>query len=424
MGNKNLSILVYLYIILLALLPNKFKVGSIPLNADILLGIIMLLYALRVVLNKQSRKRFIDGIRDFFHCYFSIFAIVLLVMMLISVAYSKYKLVALSETIRFCTYIILYFIIKYETNDRDVIDNIIKCYIATIFMLCIIGLIQVFTRIGVSEFVYYGSFGTRVRVPSTLGNPNSFGGLLILFIFPVIMLSINEKKRKQKIVYLLCSLLIFINIILTGSRNSWLGLAIGALVLTITYNIKLIFPFLGVGATTLLIPQVFTRLKELTDMSQNIGRIQLWKIAWIIIKEHPIRGIGNGNYQKLYSYYTTKYPELQYNHHEEFTVHNNYLKIQSELGVLGMIGFLGMIVTLIIRINTLIKQNIDTKYIAFFKGFLASLIAFLFINLSDDFFLVPKIAANFWIIVAVGEAIQYNTHAYYTVIQDYGRRRL
>jgi putative inorganic carbon (hco3(-)) transporter len=415
MGNKNLSILLYLYIMILALLPNKFKVGPIPLNADILLGIIMLMYALQVVLNKDSRKKLKDGIRDFFHCSFSIFTVVLLAVMLISVVYSKYKLAALSETIRFSTYIILYFIIKYETNDRNIIDNIIKCFIATIFMLCIIGLIQIVTRLGVSEFIYYGSFGTRVRVPSTLGNPNSFGGFLILFIFPVIMLSINEKKRNYKIVYLLCSLLIFINIILTGSRNSWLGLAIGALSLAIIYNVKLIIPFLGVGATTLLIPKVLTRLKELTDMSQNVGRIQLWELAWIIIKEHPIRGIGNGNYQKLYSYYTAKYPELQYNHHEEFTVHNNYLKIQSELGILGMIGFLGIIATLVLRINKLIKQNINTKYTAFFKGFLASLIAFLFINLSDDFFLVPKIAANFWIIVAVGEAILYNTQQYINI---------
>ncbi|MBL4938120.1 O-antigen ligase family protein [Clostridium sp. YIM B02515] len=415
MGNKSLRILVYLYIVLLPLFPSKLRVASIPVNADIILGGIILLYALLVILYKNNRNNFIYGIKDFFSNYFSIFATLLLVMMLVSSVYAKYKLPAVSESFRFSGYIILYFIIKYEVNDKNTIDNIIKCFIATTSFLCIIGLIQIFTRIGVSEFIYHGSFGTRVRVPSTLGNPNSFGGLLLLSIFPVIMLCINERKKKTKLLYLICSLLMFSNIILTESRNAWLGLAIGSVILAIIYNIKLIFAFLGIGTVTLLFPQVSTRLKELTDMSQNIGRIRLWEIALIIIKEHPIRGIGNGNYQKLYSYYITKYPQLRYNDHKEFSVHNNYLKIQSELGIIGTIGFLGMIFSAMIRIKKLISMNIDDKYVAFFKGALASLAAFAFINMSDDFFMVPKIASYFWIIIAIGEALHYKVNNSVTI---------
>lgn len=412
MGKRGLSILIYLYIILLPLLPYKLKFNFIPINGDAILAAILLLYVLLIILSKYTRNNFLNGLRDFFHNYFSIFVFVLFALMFISITYSQYKTAALSESIRFSTYIILYFIIKYEVNDRKAIDNILRCFIITASLLCIIGLAQIFTRIGVSGFIYHGTYGTRVRVPSTLGNPNSFGGLLILAIFPVIMLAINEKVKKVKVFYFLCSVLIFLNIILTESRNAWLGLAIGAVTLAIVYNIKLIFAFLGIGGAALLIPQISTRVKEFTDMSQNIGRLQLWKIALIIAKQHPVRGIGNGNYQKLYSYYVTKYPELRYNDHKEFEVHNNFLKIQSELGFLGLVAFLGMLVSTVIRLKKLVNEKIDIKYVVFFKGFIASVIAFAFMNLSDDFFLVPKIAAYFWIIVAASEAIQYK-------IQDY-----
>ncbi|ERI90754.1 O-antigen polymerase [Clostridiales bacterium oral taxon 876 str. F0540] len=418
MKNKGLSILIYLYIIMLPILPGKFRIGIIPFNGDVLLAAIIVFYGLIIILNKASRERFIKGIRDFCKNYFSIFALILLVMMFCSVAYAQYKAIALTESIRFLTYIILYFIIKYEVNDKSSIDNIIRCFITTIIILCIIGFVQAVTKVGVGEFIYHGNYGTRVRVPSTLGNPNSFGGLLILSIFPVIMLTISEKRSKAKLLYFISSIMIFSNILLTESRNAWLGLAIGAFVLTIVYNIRLVFVFLGVGSLTLLIPQIFARIKEFTDMSQNIGRIQLWQLALIIIKEHPFKGIGNGNYQKMYSYYTAKYPELNYNHHTEFTVHNNYLKVQSELGILGTIGFLGMIISAVVRIKKLIAMDLEKKYVSFFKGFLASLIAFAFINLSDDFFLVPKIASYFWIIIAVGEALHYKINNSVIIQED------
>jgi O-antigen ligase len=412
MWNKGLNILIYLYIILIPFLPSKFRVGFIPFNGDALLALIILMYIIMIILNKETKKKFINGVKDFFHNYFSVFALAVLLMMFISITYSQYKINAFTESVRFLTYIVLYFIIKYEANDKIVINNIIKYFILTIILLCFIGFFQKITRIGVNEFIYYVSYGTKVRIPSTVGNPNSFGGLLILAIFPVVMLTLSEKRKKIKMIYLICSLLIFINIIFTESRNAWLGLFIGAIALALIYNIKLIFGFFTVGCATLFIPQVFNRVKEFTDMSQNIGRIQLWKLALIIIKEHPFRGIGNGNYQKLYTYYTSKYPDLNYNHHTEFTVHNNYLKIQSELGIIGIISFLGMVITVIKRINKLINQKIHIKYKSFFIGFLASFIAFAFMNLSDDFFMVPKIASYFWILFAAGEAIQYKIEEY------------
>ncbi|MCY6370496.1 O-antigen ligase family protein [Clostridium ganghwense] len=400
-----LSCLIYLYIILMPILPSKFK--GIPLG-DIILFLIGLVYLFTILIYSESRERFIKGIQDFFTDYLSIFMVLLFIVMCISVSYASYKTMALKESLRFVTYIIIYFIIKYEITEKYILDNIIKTYLLVVAAISSFGIIQYFTKIGLSkEFIYDKGYAFKVRIPSTLENPNSLGAFLILAIFPLIMITLYEKNKSKKMLYGIISMVVFINIVLSGSRNTWGGFLIGAFIFIIIYNWKAIFLFLLGGASALMIPSVRNRIGDFKLVFKD-PRVNLWKIALEMIKDHPIVGVGNGNYYSLYGAYVKKHPELDYNHHVNFPVHNSYLKIQSELGIAGSVSFVGILVSVLVKIKTFINITKNGFYKAFYKGLLISIIVFYIMNISDNLFFVPKISMYFWILVAISQSMLYN----------------
>ena len=124
-----------------------------------------------------------------------------------------------------------------------------------------------------------------------------------------------------------------------------------------------------------------------------------------MIKEHPILGVGNGNYVALYDEYVERYPEYAYQDYHRFSSHNSYLKIQSELGILGSISFISVIIA---TLNTIIKTYKTTKdkyYKVFYMGVMASTIAFLCMNCLDNLFFSPQTTTYFWLFIALGENI-------------------
>ncbi|WP_224853618.1 O-antigen ligase family protein [Clostridium bowmanii] len=378
---------------------------------DFILALIIFLYVINLLVSKSGRGSFKEGIIDFFTDKLSIFIAVLLGIMLLSTLYATDKGLALSESARFITYIFLYFIIKYEFNNKKHINTLLKCYIFISTVLCCIGIVQYFTGFALNKtFIRTYNAGVIRRITSTFSNPNAFGAYLILIIFPVIMLSIYEKNKNKKILYILLSMLMFVNVVMTFSRNAILGLGLGLLVLTLIYSIKWIFALGGFAILISFIPSVSQRIKGTVDLHQNELRIKLWKTALYMIRDHPIVGVGNGNFVTRYNEYVSKYSELKYYEYKSYPNHNSYLKLQSELGILGIVSFLGIITMTLFRIKKLYSTTRDKFYIPFYTGVMASFIVFFFMNLSDNLFFVPKVTTYFWLILATAEAIRYKSH--------------
>jgi O-antigen ligase len=333
----------------------------------------------------------------------------LLAMMVISITYSVEKGLALSETVRFATYLILFFIIKYEFNRSKYIKGFINSYVVCVAIMSVFGIYQYFTGFGLnSNFVKTNGFLHRPQITVSLDNANNFGAFLILAIFPIIMLTLYERNNKKKILLGLLSISLLINIVFCYSRNAMAGFIIGFIVLAVIYSWRLLLPIGGVAALVFLIPQVGRRLMQISSSSKDYTRIKLWETAWYMIKQHPIFGVGNGNFVSLYDSYVAKYPELYiYYSYKRFPCHNSYLKIQSELGIFGSISFLGILLYSFLKIKRLIESTEDRLYRYFYTGFLASMVAFFFMNLSDNLFFVPKTTVCFWLLLAMGDAIMY-----------------
>ncbi|MFL0269783.1 O-antigen ligase family protein [Candidatus Clostridium radicumherbarum] len=399
--------ILYLYVIALPLLPSKFKFKGIPLDGDSILALLILLYLLKILIDRESRTRFINGLRNFFKDYLNIFIFLWIAMMYVSVLYAKDKTLALSETIRFTTYAVLFYIIKYDITEKKVLDNILKLYIFVSMLIGTIGIIESFEGFGISS-----SSATRfinlIRVSSTLENANNLGVFFILIFFPLLVLFIKENNKLKKSMYFLFTLISVFNIIISGSRNAILALIIGILLLIIMYNYKIIYILLAGTGISLLVPQTFNIIKALGSKFQDPGRIKLWEIALYIIKDHPILGVGNGNYRTYYPMYTKYVKNIEYYARDNFHPHSIFLKAQSELGIFGLFSLVGMLISSVAKIIKFSSKVEDKFYKYFYKGFTASIIAFIFMNSIDNFFSAPKVIAFFWILLAAAESYQYN----------------
>lgn len=373
---------------------------KIPSLSDSILFLLIIVYLIKIIIDKRI---FISNLKNFISDILGISMLALLAVMCISIIYASYKLIAISESARFLSFLILYFIIKYEVDSRK-LKGIMNCYFISFAIENIYGIFQKITGHGL--MTGYSMITSNVlRTMGTFDNPNTFAAFLIFGVFPVVMMIVYSKSVPAKIVYGVFLVTAILNIYFAGSRNSYIALVIGAVAISLLYSWKFLFGLVPIGAAALLIAPVRDRVLAIGNDSLNESRIKLWQTALKMIQNHPIIGVGNGNYVKLYDEYVNKYKYLAYKDYSHYPTHNSYLKIEAELGIAGGISFLSIIISSVIKINTAIHKIKDKKINLFYIGFFASVIGFLFMNLLDNLFFTPEIAAYFWIFLAAADGL-------------------
>lgn len=258
-----------------------------------------------------------------------------------------------------------------------------------------------------------------VRVYGTLPHPNILGGFLILSIlagfylifkgFPFSKTPSAGKKWVLGIISIGLGIQI-IGFILTFSRTAWAAIAITGLIFLGFYlknhNKK---PKFGLNkpkiayfgfillifiiTISLLWPQISTRFYlEKGDQALSLRGFYL-KNSWEMIKQNPILGQGIGNFIFKLP------PNLEFWQYQP--VHNIYLLIFAELGIIGLVLFLFLLFLLIKRVCLSLKiPNSSEKaqkwlILAVFAGFL-------FIGLLDHYFWTIQAGQlSFWLVAGL-----------------------
>lgn len=391
------------YLFLYPLIPN-FMQEKYHL-CDLLMLLFIGLFFIKSICNKKERKRFKFRIKDSITDPIIITMGISIIIMIISASYAVNKTRALQEAFRFFTYMILYVGIKYEFKISNNRSRYYVLFMIQTFIAFILGILQYFTNIGVKV-----STNGTLRMEGTLGYPTAYGAYIVIVMFPLIMFFLNTKHKKLKIATGINILLGMISLVLSWSRNGWLALVVGLVVLAIIYNYKFIYAIIGGGVLGVIVPFIRERLIQLTSSAINGGRIKLWKIALIMIKEHPIKGIGMGNYVDLVNDYYVKYPELYEEGQKGFPTHNTYLKMWAETGIIGMIAFFSTYVVMGIRLFKANKKY-RNNFMGLTVGACASFVAFMFLNIFDNMMFTPKVMTIFMALMAA--CITFDSKEYY-----------
>lgn len=213
-----------------------------------------------------------------------------------------------------------------------------------------------------------------------------------LLILPVIFtLSVNKSIIPLKL-RLFFALTVLINIpavLFSNTRIAWIGIFI-SFIITGFLSVKNKKYFLAITATFLiglslifqLSPNLSQRFESIFSVKyenqSNSERILMWNSAINMIEDHPLFGVGVGNY---HDQYMNKYrsPMAREN---QWHPHNTLLNMFAEGGILAGFSFIAIFAYLYYSV---IKSYHQTKN-PIFLAYLSSLIAYNINFLTDSMF--------------------------------------
>lgn len=219
----------------------------------------------------------------------------------------------------------------------------------------------------ISEIIAYGVFFELWHFKhATPQNPTPFMHHIEYSIFlaftALILLGriFREKDIKYKVLYSIFFTTISGNLFLTAGRTGQIGFILGLFVLAmISFKnkfkalvVSMLLAVIVLGVAFNFSPTFRDRIMLAQSSLLNSiekknyctswgSRVGAWVVSKDMIMQYPVIGIGiDDNMQEFYRLIETKYPEMICNEKALVHMHNQYLQILTQTGVIGLILFL------------------------------------------------------------------------------------
>lgn len=163
-----------------------------------------------------------------------------------------------------------------------------------------------------------------------------------------------------------------------------------------------------VGMLAAFISTTPDALQRITSLDNGgSGRADLWTVAWRITEDHPVVGAGLNNYETVAGNYTRRpgvLTSVRNIAEDPHVVHNTYLQILAETGVIGLLLFL-LFALACLRAAWLAARRFgaigDTDMESLTRGVLVATIAML----VSSFFISAGVDKRTWFLLALGPAL-------------------
>jgi probable O-glycosylation ligase (exosortase A-associated) len=214
--------------------------------------------------------------------------------------------------------------------------------------------------------------GSRVgsfRAGYFLGNGNDFSLSIIMMIPVAVYLLLNETKNFKRLLYIgIIGIFIFI-VIICSSRASSLALAAMVILLWIRSGRKTANGIvIGIGILIVIFfasPDYFNRMDTIKNYDEDSSaqmRLVGWKAGWQMALDHPITGVGAGNFSSVYGRFYKTGGLRWYASERWQSPHSTYVQCLAELGFPGLILLLFILVRNFMDTERIRKSNIiDNK---------------------------------------------------------------
>jgi O-antigen ligase len=195
--------------------------------------------------------------------------------------------------------------------------------------------------IGVLQYtvLHYDNLGQRPQ--GTLGHYMTYSGLLMLVICVAAARLVFGSRDRIWPALVMPALVVALS--LTFTRNAWIGAcaAVGLLFVMKDFRLTALLPVI-VAALFVIAPQgLMSRLTSTFDAQDpaNQDRFAMIEIGALMIRDHPLTGVGPNMVPRVYDQYRPEYAVNQTNPH----LHNVPLQIAAERGVPALTVWLGFI---------------------------------------------------------------------------------
>ncbi len=234
---------------------------------------------------------------------------------------------------------------------------------------------------------------------------------LAMYLAPALLIALYFllASKELKYFWLIVVGLAGIAFYFTFSYGAWLGVLVGLLFL-LWFNFrsldpqkrKKVFLYFYIFIFLIIILGAFQLRTEkfqnflFSTRSSLQSRLIIWRAGLLILKDHPLWGIGLGTFQKYYLDYSSyfKEPYLQWAVPQP---HNLFLAFWLQTGVLGLLGFVWIVVWFFKKG----LARINTAGASYAMPLLAVMIYILVHGLIDTTYWKNDLAIIFWVMVGL-----------------------
>jgi len=188
----------------------------------------------------------------------------------------------------------------------------------------------------------------RARITALLGNPNDVGGYLLLPLLAALVLAVVHRGR-ARLIYAVAAAVLAAGLLATATLTALIAFAAAVGVLLFCTSRRMAVATALAAAAVLVILLLFENpvRARLAAVAQQVRtgnlqeasslRLQSFTAAWLMIRDHPITGVGPG----CFGYWYLPYSVLTYGDHPEFIrfagnfrdVHNDHLQFLATAGL-------------------------------------------------------------------------------------------
>jgi putative inorganic carbon (HCO3(-)) transporter len=185
-----------------------------------------------------------------------------------------------------------------------------------------------------------------MRIGGTVGSSNFAAAYLSISLASAASLLFTNLGRAHKWLAVAVLGLGGVALIFTFSRGGWMALALAVTVICLLVWSRRGFSLKTPIAVLLILGMLYLPFQSVIsarllgdDKGSAESRIPLMKLAFRIIEDNPVLGVGANNFTVVMDRYLT--PEFR--HSFLFAVHNKYLLVLSETGIIGLLAFLAFL---------------------------------------------------------------------------------
>ena len=287
----------------------------------------------------------------------------------------------------------VFFWVANTVEDERQKDLLIKLLIAAGVVASLFGFSQAWTT----------AVGLETRVSGTMSVYMTFAGLLMLVgLFALGRVLFNKAKE----VWVVGAVgLIAFCLLLTLTRQAWLGFLVGIVVLTIFWNKKylLAIPAIMVGLLLFSPESVKDRLFSLVDLKDWTlqARFYLWQGGWEIFKDYPITGCGFKCVDLVHS----QYPDPSGYVARYRGLHSNIFQLLVDMGILGLGAWLSIWVAYLLTMyKKWSQQLVNDNSRALIMGSVAAVMGFLAGGLFETNFYDSEVVMLLYFIMGISLA--------------------
>lgn len=303
--------------------------------------------------------------------------LVFLVSLLPSVLFSGALVKSFGEFVNvFCYRAVVFALMLCFIKKREYIINMLLTFMGVTCIDCLVAGYQLAIHFGTGAFRGVRGWGFGSNVLTLAGIMTMLMPMVLVFIYD----SSIEQKLKNAAKALLGCLLI--GLWSNKSRSTWLFIPITLMPIFWQYirkNSKQLMVVLLVvvlaGGAVMVNPIYRNRLLSIgnvtTDRS-NADRLEAWKSSVEMFKDHPVTGVGIGQWRKEYREKYKSDKDTQGLVH----AHNNELQLAAEAGTIGLLGFLYFCLSAIVESFKAWRKDENPYDLIIFSIFLGYIVLF------------------------------------------------